>query len=154
MAAPRKPGKVGDFPDVLTGLMFVGFGALGLWAGRDLTFGTAASMGSGYLPTVVCWLLILAGLCIGGIGLLRARETISVPKLRPLLVILAAIIGFAFGAEYLGFAAASIWLLAIGSIADRESKWREVLFLTAGLTAFGALVFIYALGVQIPVWPF
>jgi hypothetical protein len=154
MATPRKVGGTGDRPDLLTAILFVGFGALGLWAGRDLTMGTAAAMGPGYLPRLVCWLLILVGLVVGGIGLFRAREDIALPQLRPISVILLSVVGFAFIAEYFGFVAASIWLLVIGSLADRESKWREVILLTAGLTAFGALVFIVGLGVQMPIWPF
>ena len=65
-----------------------------------------------------------------------------------------SIVGFAFIAATLGFVAASVWLLVVGSFADRESRWREVILLTAGLTAFGALVFIVGLGVQMPLWPF
>ena len=154
MATPRKVGGTGDRPDLLTAVMFVGIGALGLWAGRDLTMGTAAGMGPGYLPRIVCSLLILVGLVVGGIGFFRAREDIAAPKLRPLAIILLSVVGFAFIAEYFGFVAASVWLLVIGSFADRESRWREVILLTAGLTAFGALVFIVGLGVQMPIWPF
>ncbi len=154
MAAPRKVGGTGDRPDLLTAVMFVGIGALGLWAGRDLTMGTAAAMGPGYLPRIVCWLLILVGLVVGGIGFFRTREDIAAPKLRPLSIILLSVVGFAFIAEYFGFVAASVWLLVIGSLADRGSRWREVILLTAGLTAFGALVFIVGLGVQMPIWPF
>ena len=77
MATPRKVGGTGDRPDLLTAVMFLIIGALGLWAGRDLTMGTAAAMGPGYLPRMVCWLLILVGLTVGGIGLFRAREGIA-----------------------------------------------------------------------------
>ena len=59
MSAPRKAGGTGDRPDFLTAALFVGFGALGLWAGRDLTLGSASAMGPGYLPRIVCWLLII-----------------------------------------------------------------------------------------------
>lgn len=72
----------------------------------------------------------------------------------PLVIIFAAVVGFAFVAEFFGFVAASVWLLLVGSIADHDSKLREVILLTAGLTAFGALVFIVGLGVQMPIWPF
>lgn len=83
-----------------------------------------------------------------------ARVGIAKPKLWPLVIILAAVVGFAFIAEFFGFVAASVWLLLVGSIADRDSRLREVILLTAGLTAFGALVFIVGLGVQMPIWPF
>ena len=154
MAGPRKAGQRGDRPDILTGLLFVGFGALGLWAGRDLTLGNAASMGPAYFPRIICGLLIIVGLIVGGRGLFNARVTIPAPRLRPLLVILVAVVGFAFIAEYFGFVAASFWLLIVGSLADFESRWFEVLLLTVGLTAFGGLVFIVGLGVQMPMWPF
>jgi hypothetical protein len=154
MSAPRKAGSTGDRPDFLTAALFVGFGALGLWAGRDLTLGTVSAMGPGYLPRVVCWLLIVVGAAVGGLGLFRDREDIARPRPWPVIVILAAVIGFAFVAEYFGFVAGSVWLLLVGSVADRDSRLRDVLLLTAGLTAFGALVFIVGLGVQMPIWPF
>lgn len=153
MAGGREAGVAGDRPDLLTAVLFVGLGALGLWAGRNLTLGTAASMGPGYLPTVVCWLLIAVGMIVGAKGFRGARP-IEAPKLRPLSVILLSVVGFAFVAAYLGFVAASVWLLVVGSLADRESRWREVILLTVGLTAFGALVFVVGLGVQMPLWPF
>jgi hypothetical protein len=154
MSAPRKAGGTGDRPDFLTAALFVGFGALGLWAGRDLTLGSASAMGPGYLPRIVCWLLIIIGAVVGGLGAFRDREDIAKPRLRPLVIILAAVVGFAFVAEFFGFVTAAVWLLLVGSIADRDSKRREVILLTAGLTAFGALVFIVGLGVQMPIWPF
>ncbi|WP_234781895.1 tripartite tricarboxylate transporter TctB family protein [Sinorhizobium saheli] len=154
MSNPREPGGTGDRPEFLTAGLFVGFGALGLWAGRDLTFGTASAMGPGYLPTIICWLLIIVGVTVGGLGAFRDREEIAKPKLWPVVIIPAAVVGFAFIAEFFGFVAAAVWLLLVGSVADRDSKPREVLMLTAGLTAFGALVFIVGLGVQMPIWPF
>lgn len=77
MAAPREVAGTGDRSDLLTAVMFVGIGALGLWAGRDLTMGTAAAMGPGHLPRIVCEFLILVGLIVGGIGLSRARADIA-----------------------------------------------------------------------------
>ena len=110
-----------------------GIDGFGLWAGRDLTLGTASAMGPGYLPKVVCWLLIIIGVTVGGLGALRDREDIAKPRLRPLVIILAAIVGFAFVAEFFGFVSGSVWLLLVGSLADRDSKLREVILLTAGL---------------------
>lgn len=154
MSNSRKVGGTGDRPDILTAALLVGFGVLGLWAGRDLTLGTASAMGPGYLPRIVCWLLIAVGVAVGGLGAFREYAEISKPKLWPVAIILASVVGFAFIAEFFGFVAASVWLLLVGGVADHDSKLREVLILTAGLTAFGALVFIVGLGVQMPIWPF
>ena len=42
---------------------------------------------------------------------------------------------------------------AVSSVADPGGKWSQTLMLAAGLTLFGALVFVYGLGVQVPLWP-
>jgi hypothetical protein len=143
-----------DYPDLLAGALMVGLGALGLWAGRDLTFGSAAMMGAGYLPDVICGLLI----AIGGFVLIKSvsksYEPISASNVKPLLILVAAIGGFAVMAETLGFIVSTIWLLVIGSLADQESRWKEIAISSLVLTAFGALVFIYGLGVQMPILPF
>ena len=52
--------KKGNAPDLLTAGMFIGLGALGLYMARGLEAGTLAQMGPGFLPRVVCVLLIQA----------------------------------------------------------------------------------------------
>ncbi|MDH2328178.1 tripartite tricarboxylate transporter TctB family protein [Cereibacter sp. SYSU M97828] len=143
----------GDGPDLLTAGLFAGFGALGLWLARDLDQGTMAQMGAGYLPRAVCAGLILLGGVIGAMALRRDAAPIEGMRLRPLLVIVGSIAGFAFLAEHGGFVAASLWLIIAGSLADPGGRWRTVLMLAGGLTAFGALVFVYGLGVQMELWP-
>ena len=132
----------------------IGLGALGLWAGRDLRFGSPAMMGPGFLPDVICGLLIAIGGYVLLKGLTRAYEPIGESNIRPLLILVVAIAGFAFMSETLGFVVSTIWLLVTGSLADQESRWREIAISTVLLTLFGALVFIYGLGVQMPILPF
>lgn len=143
-----------DYPDILAGVVMVGLGALGLWAGRDLRFGTPAMMGPGFLPTVICAMIIAIGLFVLIRGLTKGYEGIGSSNLRPLLILVAAIGGFAWMAEAFGFIVSTAWLLVVGSLADQESRWREILISTVILTAFGAFVFIYGLGVQMPILPF
>lgn len=147
--APRK----GDHPDLLTAALFVGLGALGLWSTSDLRAGTAAQMGSAYLPRVVCGLLIAIGLVVGLMGLRRPAQRLEPAQLRPLAVIVLSIVVFAFAATHLGFVVASLLLIGGSALAERGGLRRETLWLALGLTAFGALVFIYGLGVQIRLWP-
>lgn len=152
MAGRGVPNR-GDRPDLLTAAIFMGFGALGLWLARGLEAGTVAQMGAAYLPRVVCILLIGVGLVIGIAALRRDAIAIEAMRLRPLAVITLAIVGFAFAATHLGFVLAALWLIIAGSLADPGGKWRTVLLLAGGLTAFGALVFVKGLGVQVPLWP-
>lgn len=153
MPGPSKPLR-GDRPDLLTALIFIGLGALGLVMARDLEAGTLAQMGPGFLPRVVCVLLILVGLAVGLPALRRPAVPIEPAKGRPLLVILVSIIGFGLAVTQLGFVLAALWLVVVGSLADPGGKWRQTLALALGLAAFGAVVFVCGLGVQVPLWAF
>jgi len=153
MAGPGAT-KRGDMPDLLTAALFIGFGVLGLWLSRPLDQGTLAQMGPGFLPRVVCGGLIVLGAVIGFSALHRQGEPLEAMKLRPLAVIVLSIVGFAYLAEHAGFVVASLWLIIAGSLADPGGRWRTTLLLAGGLTLFGALVFIYGLGVQMTIWPF
>jgi hypothetical protein len=143
-----------DYPDILAGGVMIGLGALGLWAGRDLQFGSAAMMDAGFLPDVICGMLIAIGgyVLIKALG--KAYEPFDESNFKPLIILVVAIAGFAFMSETLGFVVSTIWLIVIGSLADQESRWREIAISTVLLTLFGALVFIYGLGVQMPILPF
>lgn len=146
--------KQRDFPDILAGGLLIALGALGLWAGRDLTFGSPATMGPGFLPNSLCAIMIAIGSFVLVKGLAKPREIFETVNVRPLTILVVAIAGFAYTAESFGFIVASAWLLIVGSLADAESRWREVLISTAVLTTLGALLFVYGLGVQMPISPF
>ncbi|ACM39809.1 MULTISPECIES: tripartite tricarboxylate transporter TctB family protein [Rhizobium/Agrobacterium group] len=143
-----------DFPDILAGGVLIFLGALGLWAGRDLTYGTPAMMGPGFLPKSLCAIIALIGVIVLIKALSKPHESLDAVNPKPLLILVAAIAGFAFAAERFGFVAATIWLLVVGSLADPESRWKEIFISTAVLTTLGALLFVYGLGVQMPIWPF
>jgi hypothetical protein len=143
-----------DLPDVLAGGVMIFLGALGLWAGRDLSYGTPAMMGPGFLPKSLCALIALIGLVVLIKAFSKPHEALDAINPRPLIILVLAITGFAFAAERFGFVSATIWLLVVGSLADPESRWKEILISTAVLTSLGALLFVYGLGVQMPIWPF
>ncbi|KQR29988.1 tripartite tricarboxylate transporter TctB [Rhizobium sp. Leaf155] len=142
-----------DFPDILAGCVMIFLGALGLWAGRDLSFGTPAMMGPGFLPRSLCVIIALIGAVVLIKSLTKPHEALDAINPKPLMILVVGIAGFAFAAESLGFVVATIWLLVVGSLADPESRWREIFISTAVLTTLGALLFIYGLGVQMPIWP-
>ena len=146
--------KQRDLPDILAGGLLIALGALGLWAGRDLTFGSPAMMGAGFLPNSLCVIMMAIGSFVLVKGLSKPREDFETVNVRPLAILVLAISGFAFTAESFGFIVASVWLLVIGSLADSESRWREVLISTVVLASLGALLFVYGLGVQMPILPF
>lgn len=152
--SPQTAVKGRDLPDILAGVLMMSLGALGLWAGRDLSFGSAAAMGPGFLPDFLCTILFLIGAFVLVKGLSKPAASVDAVNIRPLVILIVAIAGFAFAAERFGFVVASVWLLVVGSLADTESRWREIVISTAVLASLGALLFVYGLGVQMPIWPF
>ena len=78
---------------VLSGLMFVSIAILGLWLSRDYPIGTALRMGTGYVPRLLCWILLALGCLILFQGLRESRPRgIMVDVLTPpsTLAVLAA----------------------------------------------------------------
>src|SRR6266849_7079246 len=60
---------------VLAGLMFMGVAALGLWLSRNYPVGTALRMGTGYMPRLLCWMLM----GLGAIVLVQGLRQQAVP---------------------------------------------------------------------------
>ncbi len=144
----------GNRPDLLAGLIFIAIGAVGLWLGRVLETGEASAMGPGYMPRIVAGLVLAIGMGVTMLGLARPAEDVDAIRLRPLLIILVSVAGFAYAAGSLGFVIAVAWLIGIGSLADSEARLREIAASIVLLTIFGILVFILGLGVQMKLGPF
>ena len=60
--------------DVLAGLLFIAIGVFGLWASRDYPIGTALRMSMGYVPRLLCWVLLGLGSLVLVQGLRAAGE--------------------------------------------------------------------------------
>ena len=82
-------GRKIDYPDVLFGgfLIFVAAGALA--ATRNLSVGTAASMGPGYFPVAISLGVMGFGLVFTARGLFKPHEGIERVQFRPLFFIIA-----------------------------------------------------------------
>jgi putative tricarboxylic transport membrane protein len=148
---------------VLSGLLFVVVAVTGLWASRNYPVGTALRMSTGYVPRLLCWLLMGLGLLVLVQGLLEhdppepARERTSedgvIAQLRPVVVVTLSLIAFALALESLGLVLSIFVLVAIASFASRELKWWETFAAAAGLSVLTWAIFVFGLGLPIPVWP-
>ena len=149
--------------NVLAGLMFIAIAALGLWASRNYPIGTALRMSTGYVPRLLCWILMGLGAIVLVQGLLetgpperpgeRAAGDGLFAQLRPVVVVTLGLIAFALALETLGLVLSILVLVAIASFATRELKTWETLAAAAGLSVLTWAIFIFGLGLTIPVWP-
>lgn len=143
----------GSSPEYLASALFIVSGALGLWQSAELATGDASAMGPGYFPRILSALLIVLGSLLALKAWRSTRETIGAVKLRPVSAILIAIGGFAMLAAPFGFVVAASWLIGVGSLGDRDSRFTQVVMVGALLILASILLFVVGLGVQISLWP-
>ena len=142
--------------NVLAGLMFIAIAAPGLWVSRDYPIGTALRMGTGYVPRLLCWILMGLGAAILVQGLREKDappEHTSWRQLMPIVVVTTSLIAFALAIEQLGLVLSIMLLVGIGAIAARDIKIWELLLAAVVLIALSYAIFILGLGLTIPVWP-
>jgi len=139
--------------DLAGGLLFIAVAALGLWLLRDIRLGTSMRMGPGYLPTALCWILLVVGGAMVARSFFVADAPLERWYWRPLAFVLASLLVFAYGIEHLGLVATIIAMAAVAALASAEARWLEVGIAALALAAFSAGLFVKALGLPISIWP-
>lgn len=133
--------------------MVMGLGCSVLSFGYGL--GTPGRIGSGLFP--FCLGLIMAGLglvllvqsCSPGAG----QDRLLGWDLKSLVIILASVLAFALLLPTAGLMVAIVSLVIASSFAHQSFRWKLVLPTAAALAVLCYLIFIFALKLQLPVWP-
>jgi hypothetical protein len=145
--------KVRAQKDFWSGLMFLAFAAVAMFAASGYSLGTAGRMGPGYFPLLLGGVLALLGVLLIARSLLAEGEESGNLNLRPLLVIAAGVVLFGLSIERLGLVVSLVVVTLVSALASRESRPLEAALLAAALAAFSVGVFVYALRLPLPVWP-
>jgi hypothetical protein len=156
--------KIKSQKDFFSGLMFTVVGVAFAWGATTYTVGTGARMGPGYFPLMLGILMALIGLGIMFSGL--TVETTDGEKIgkwawKQVVFILGANLAFgillgglpSIGVPAMGMIIAIYALVIIGSLAGHEFKLPSVLVLATVLAVGSYVAFIWALKLQIQVWP-
>jgi hypothetical protein len=142
--------------NVLAGLMFVGIAAFGLWVSRNYPIGTALRMGTGYVPRLLCWILLGLGVVVLLQGLYETERRLprGAPSgWRAVVFVTASLVIFGLAIERLGLVISILLLIAVGGLAARDLRPLETLIAALVLIALSWAIFILGLGLVIPVWP-
>jgi hypothetical protein len=139
--------------DFWAGVMFLAFAAVTLVTASGYSLGRGGRMGPGYFPTMLGWALAFLGAVLVVRSLMVHGERVERLRLRPLLVLVACVLIFAATVQPLGFAIPLIVTTFIAAFATPEARWFEAAALSLALTALSALLFVYALGLPLPMWP-
>lgn len=139
--------------DFWAGLMFIAFGLGFMIVARNYAMGTAVRMGPAYFPTVLGGLLALIGLAIFAKSFAVHGEAVPRIVLRPMTLILVAIIVFGVFLKPLGLIVCAAILIGVGAFGGHEFRAKEVAILYAVLVVFSVAVFVRGLGLPIPTCP-
>lgn len=139
--------------DFYAGLLFIAFGAVALVVVQAYAIGTAARMGPGYFPRLLGILLVGGGSIQALIGL-RSKPELAVEwHWRPLFKLLIGVALFIVITPWLGLIVAALVMSFVASAAGRDFRWQEALLVGAILGGAAAAVFVYGLGIPLPIWP-
>ncbi|MFV3129753.1 tripartite tricarboxylate transporter TctB family protein [Niveispirillum sp. KHB5.9] len=139
--------------DLVGGIALILLSILAFSQIGELKFGTASRMGPGYFPTVLSALTGLMGLVIAGRSLALDGPDRERLHWRQALPILGAILAFGLAIRPLGLVIASALLFGIAALGSPDTKWRELLVVSAALILFAVGLFVLALGLPFPLWP-
>jgi hypothetical protein len=151
--------------DLLAGIVFVAIGAAALVLGADLTIGTAAEMGEGYVPRAMAVALVGFGVLIVAA---RARAAAppsasppvagedadgGTPHWRPVVFVTAAVLAFAAALQTLGLLAAIACSVTAANFAGRPLRAPHLAVLIVTLGFVVTAVFVWGLGLPLNLLP-
>jgi hypothetical protein len=141
--------------NVLAGLMFMSVALLGLFLSRNYPLGTILRMGTGYVPRLLCWVLLALGAGVTLVGAFGTDDRFSEEgsPWRSLVFVPLSLIVFALTAESLGLVIASASLVVVGALAGRHMRIVEVVITAVVLSAVCVAIFIWGRALPISIWP-
>lgn len=140
--------------DLLSGVMFSGFGLGAAVVASGYGFGSPARMGPGFFPVVVGALLTALGLAliVQSLRYPEADKPVEALHFRPLFFISAAIASFGILMEERGLIAALVALIVIARFAGREGSLLELAVMVVVLIAVAVGIFVYGLNIYLRLW--
>ena len=139
--------------DFWAGLIFVAIGAAFIALASQYRLGTMHRMGPAMFPMLVGALLAVLGAIIALRSFVLDGESVPRFYARPIGVSLLAIVLFGVALQWLGLVAAVAVLVLVGAWAAREVRPLETVALAAVMIVFSVAVFVWLLGLPLPLWP-
>jgi len=139
--------------DFWAGLIFVAIGGAFILLSLQYRLGDMHRMGPGMFPTLVGALLAALGVAIVARALVFHGDVLPRFEARPLGITLLAIVLFGLALSWLGLVAAIAVLVLVGAYAARDVRPLENAALAAIMIIFSVALFVWVLGLPLPLWP-
>jgi putative tricarboxylic transport membrane protein len=137
-AVPGHPRYM-RYEDLIAGLLLIGIAVFALWTSRTYPVGSAANMGPGYFPRMMCWTIIVLGLLLIATNVRWPLHVSDPPeetlKFRPLVFIAASYVAFALTLQPLGLLPAILVLVVVASFAVPKRSLLELGLIILSLEA-------------------
>src|SRR3979490_281383 len=139
--------------DFVGGLAMVGIALFALWASSDLQGMHGFSFGAGTAPRMFAVLLLGLGIAVTVVGLVADGEHITTYAWRGPLFVSLSIVSFALAIRPLGLIISAFASFMIAALGTSETRWKETIIVGICLTVFCSLLFPYALGLPLQMFP-
>ena len=139
--------------DLATGLLFIAIGLGAYWIAADYPMGTAINPDTGVLPKALSWLLVATGIILAGKSFVIDGPQLTAWAWRPALMVTLATVAFALLIDRVGLVLTMIVVMTLAALGTPETRWREYALFAIFMVGLGAVVFIFGLGMPIPLLP-
>ena len=138
--------------DLLSGLIFVGFGAAFAVTALGYPMGTGLRMGAGFFPFVLGLILCGFGVAVMIKGFLHRGEAEDLGTIpwRGVVLILGGLIFFGACVRGLGLGPSLFTTVLVSGLASRTLSPVTALILAAAMTVICYVIFVRGLGVTVP----
>lgn len=139
--------------DLVGGLFLILVAVLALVFSANLPVGRAVSMGPGYVPRLLAWVLMGIGVILAGRAFVISGPRLESWHMRPLVLLCLAVLAFAALLEPGGLVVAIYAGVAVARAAAPGWRVLPVLLLATVLAVGSVLLFVHALGLSLRPWP-
>ncbi|HEV7409270.1 MAG TPA: tripartite tricarboxylate transporter TctB family protein [Bradyrhizobium sp.] len=139
--------------DYFGGVALVAVALFALWASSDLQGARGFSFGAGTVPRMFSGLLLGLGLAIMLVGVLTEGAHLATYAWRGPLFVSLSILSFAITIRPLGLVVSAFASFLISALGTPETRWKETIIVGICLTIGCSLLFPYALGLPLQLFP-
>ncbi|GGE36659.1 membrane protein [Agaricicola taiwanensis] len=141
--------------DVAAGILYLVLGTAFAIGALNYPLGSVSRLGPGLFPLSLGVLLTICGLAVfaGAFRSSADEERLDRWHLRPFVFVLVGGALFGLLLPYAGLVITIMVLVIVASLADREMTPAVIAATAVALAAASYLIFIYAIGLVLPVWP-
>jgi putative tricarboxylic transport membrane protein len=139
--------------DFVGGIVLMAVAAFALWASSDLQGMRGFSFGAGTAPRMFGVLLLLLGAGIAVMGLMFEGPQVAKYHWRGPFFVSLSILCFAVSIRPMGLVVSAFVSFMVAGMGTPETRWKETIIVGICLTIGCSLLFPYALGLPLQLFP-